>query len=203
MRLRIYGCWSAGLTITFLVVYGGLNAWTARRAFRLPLYADWELAIPRVPEAVLIYVSIQLLFLLPLWLLNIARIHALGRAMLTAILVAGALFAVLPGELGFDRALPNSWLAPLYGIVFLLDGPHNLFPSLHVGLSGLVLLFLARDARVGCRGAYATWWLLLCASVVLTHQHHLLDVAGGVALALVCYRLSGDPALRRAAGPAP
>ncbi len=27
------------------------------------------------------------------------------------------------------------------------------------------------------------WWLLLCLSVLFVHQHHLLDIAGGLVLA--------------------
>jgi len=191
-RLRTYSGWALTLTLAFAAVYGGLNWWTAERAFRFRLHGTWELAIPHVPEAALAYVSIQLLFLLPLWVLSVPRIARLGRAMLAAIVSAGVVFALLPTELGFARAVPDGWLAPLYRTIFALDLPHNLFPSLHVALCTLVMLFLVRDAHRRARALYLLWWLALAVSVLLTHQHHLLDVAGGLALGLASYAGSRD-----------
>ncbi len=186
-RFRVYLRWAIILTFTFVAVYGSLNWWTAQRAFRLHLYADWELAMPHLPEAVLVYVSVQTLYLLPPLALSVSRIARLGRAMLAAILIGGLMFVLLPAELGFERATPKSWLEPIYAVIYRLDRPHNLFPSLHVALGTLVLLFLARDAGFPVRLMYALWWLSLCASVLLTHQHHLLDVVGGLVLAVGCY----------------
>ena len=191
VRLRVYLRWTALLALTFVVVYGGLNAWTAHRALRFHLYWQWELAIPMLPEAILAYMSVQVLFLLPLWCLSAERIALLGRAMLLAIIVAGLVFALLPAELGFQRAVADGWVAPLYALVYALDAPHNLLPSLHVALGTLALAFLAREASARLRAWYAAWWVCLCASVVLTHQHHLLDVITGMILALGCYACSG------------
>jgi membrane-associated phospholipid phosphatase len=42
---------------------------------------------------------------------------------------------------------------------------------------------------------YVLWLVVVCASTVLTHRHHLLDVAGGIAITLAARRL------RRAAAP--
>lgn len=192
VRLGVYLRWVLILTPTFAIVYGGTNWWTSQRETRLHLYGEWELAIPLLPEALLIYISIHVLFLLPLWALNSARMACLGRAMLSATLAAGLVFLLLPAQLGYSRVEPRSWLNPVYELLYLLDRPHNLVPSLHVVLSTLVLLFLARDAGKRLRFVYGLWWLLMSASVVLTHQHHLLDVAAGLALGLACYGCFDD-----------
>jgi membrane-associated phospholipid phosphatase len=39
------------------------------------------------------------------------------------------------------------------------------------------------------RMLYALWLIVVCASTVLTHRHHLFDVASGIAIALVVRRL--------------
>ena len=46
-----------------------------------------------------------------------------------------------------------------------------------------ILLAFIDVAIAGLRIAYMTWLVAVCASTVLTHRHHLLDVASGLALA--------------------
>lgn len=193
-RLRVYCAWSAALLLVFILVYGGVNAWTEMRELRFRLYMEWELSIPRIPEAILVYVSIQPLFALPLLRLPAARIRGLGRTLLRALLLAGAIFILVPAELGFERTRPDSWLAPAFEALYVLDGPHNLIPSLHVAMSAVVLLYLGRDDPAPLRMLWAGWWLALCLSVLLTHQHHLLDVIAGAVLGVACYGASGDGA---------
>jgi membrane-associated phospholipid phosphatase len=85
---------------------------------------------------------------------------------------------LLPTQLG--------WTQPA---CFNLDYPHNLVPSLHVAYAVLA-------GAVVWNGATARWlrvlsgaWLaLLISSVLLVHQHHLLDVVTGAALGIFCYR---------------
>jgi membrane-associated phospholipid phosphatase len=68
--------------------------------------------------------------------------------------------------------------------------PHNLVPSLHVAASILLIAALWRALTpVWIRAGLLLWGVLLCASVVLVHQHHLLDVLGGWLLGLAAFRL--------------
>src|SRR5262245_54560708 len=53
---------SAGLSVLFLIVYGGCNWITARRADVGTFYFEWERKIPFVPFFILPYMSIDLLF---------------------------------------------------------------------------------------------------------------------------------------------
>jgi membrane-associated phospholipid phosphatase len=68
--------------------------------------------------------------------------------------------------------------------------PHNLVPSLHVDASILLIAALWRALpRAWIRAGLVLWGILLCATVVLVHQHHLLDVATGLLLGYLCFRL--------------
>src|SRR5215831_8107442 len=49
-------------TIWFVIVYAGCDAITAHRAARVRVHLDAELRIPFIPETVLVYSSIYLLF---------------------------------------------------------------------------------------------------------------------------------------------
>ena len=174
----------AGLRLSalFALVFYGADAWAAQRAWRWHVYAHWELAIPYWPQAYPIYHSV---FLLPLLLACKARtasqLRHWERRMAAAIVLAGIVFVLLPAELGFAPSDPGPW-SPLAQFTGLVAGRHNLLPSLHVALSLLTCRWLWPLVGARWRFALGLWWLLLVASVLLTHQHHLADVLTGAAL---------------------
>jgi hypothetical protein len=62
---------------------------------------------------------------------------------------------------------------------------YNLVPSLHVAYGTGVLGACMRIVPRLLQMLYVSWLTMLALSTILTHQHHLLDVAPGFALALV------------------
>ena len=54
---------SVGLSILFLIVYGGCNWITARRSDVGVFYFQWERTIPFVPLLILPYMSIDIFFI--------------------------------------------------------------------------------------------------------------------------------------------
>ena len=68
-----------------------------------------------------------------------------------------------------------------------MDLPYNLFPSLHIALGSLLVVTYARHTRGVIRALVCVWFILIAASAVLTWQHHILDVVGGLALAGYCF----------------
>ncbi len=172
------------LTLLFTVVYGGAN-WIAANSGRdVSLHFAWELAIPLVPWAILIYFSIALLFWLPLFACNIEGLRALGRRIALATLAAGLLFIVFPVRSGFPRIPPEGAFHALFSVLWELDGPFNSVPSLHIAYSTLIFRALSgRVAATHLRQLGGVWYVAICASVLLVHQHHLADIAGGIALA--------------------
>jgi membrane-associated phospholipid phosphatase len=67
--------------------------------------------------------------------------------------------------------------------VFSIDRPHNLVPSLHVIFSCAIALACADFASGALRIALLAWLVVIVASTLLVHQHHLLDLL--VAFAIV------------------
>jgi membrane-associated phospholipid phosphatase len=64
-----------------------------------------------------------------------------------------------------------------------LTGQHNLFPSLHVGLTLTIIICLFR---------YQSWWgrlllillfAILCLATLFTRKHFVADIAGGILVA--------------------
>lgn len=184
-------CWhylklSALLSVQFLLIYGGANLLSAHRSDVHQIYFEWELAVPLLPSMVWIYASIVPLMLSPLLCLDISQQNCLAKQMALAMLIAGAVFLVFPGKVGYESVanLPRAIAA-----IRSIDLPYNVFPSLHVALSSIIMLHLYRTFDSRGRVFLAVWLVALIASVLFTHQHHMADVLGGLALAWLCYRL--------------
>lgn len=189
LRWRTYGRWTGLNLLVFGTLYPLVNWLTGVRASTFGLYLDSERTIPFLPVWIWAYLSINLLFLLPPLFMRAADMPLLGRRMLVATVSGCLIFLLLPARLGFERVVPGDGLyRTVFGGLFQADGPHNLVPSLHVTYASLCILgFQAAAREWRTRVAWGLWLVTIMASTVLVHQHHLLDVASGLALAvLIC-----------------
>jgi len=94
--------------------------------------------------------------------------------------------------LGHTRPTTVPDFAPVFAAMYQLDLSHNLVPSLHITYSSLIVWVIAHALADSQRGRLWTtllrgWLTLIAASVLLVHQHHLLDVLAGLALGRYCY----------------
>jgi len=167
------------LSIMFVLVYGGMNGLNATRDTHYHWYMDQELSVPLIPGMIYVYLSLEILFLLPLFTMTRAGLERLGKQLAAAIVVSGVLFFLFPTEIGFIRQPGLTAGNPGFELVYWLDKPHNLFPSLHISLSALIVASIFYKGGIFWRGFLGVWLVLLTMSVVLTHQHHLLDIIGG------------------------
>jgi membrane-associated phospholipid phosphatase len=188
---RFVGLWAL-VCAEFVIVFVGADFITANHSWRLALYADAELAIPLVPEMVIPYSSVYLVFaLVPFVLRKRSELDAVAAALARVIAFAGLGFLLLPAELAYAPAaqeLAESGTVGAQRWAMWLDFAdrvnldYNLIPSLHVALFlACAGVFYAR-ARGSVRALLAAWSVAIAASTVLTHQHHLVDVVAGVAL---------------------
>jgi PAP2 superfamily len=174
---------AAWVALVFFPVYLGCAAVTAARASPWHLYADWELTIPFVPCMVVPYLSMFLLFLLPPLQLDEPELRALASRLVAASLLGGMVFLTLPAQMGFAPRNDAGIWQGIYSEIYRVDGPFNTVPSFHVIYTASILLAMIEVATPRLRRAYLAWLVVVCASTVLTHRHHLLDVATGLALA--------------------
>jgi predicted protein tyrosine phosphatase len=80
----------------------------------------------------------------------------------------------------------------MFEFLYGFDHPCNLFPSLHVAILIILCRIYHRHSRGILRGLISSWFGLIGLSTVLTYQHHVVDVAGGLALGLLCCYLIPD-----------
>lgn len=184
---KTYAFWAVWVGVAFFSVYPTCNWLTSLRGEYFNLYLPVELGVPFVPQFMLAYLSMYVLFALPPFFLNVAELTALGKQLIAGTIISGLVFILLPAKLGFVRAVPEDGIfGPLYANLFSIDMPHNMVPSLHVVFSALILLALSGASKSRLNNVFWYGWLLvICASTLLVHQHHSIDVIAGLAVAFL------------------
>lgn len=185
---------SLALSVLFLIVYGGCNWITARRANIPTFFFWWEIATPFVPFFILPYMSIDLFFVAAPFLCRTNReLSILTKRIATAIVVAGVCFLLFPLRFAFARPHVEGWLGAIFDWFRGLDAPFNQLPSLHAALMMILADVYVSHTRGIARMATVIWFLLIALSPLFTYQHHVIDIAGGLVLAGVCFWIFRTP----------
>jgi protein-tyrosine phosphatase/membrane-associated phospholipid phosphatase len=187
---------SIGLSLLFVVVYGGCIWITSHRGDVGNCYFQWERTIPFVPFMILPYMSIDLFFVAAPFLLRTDReLKLFSKRVAAAIIVAGICFLLFPLRFAFPRPHAEGWLGAVFDWFRAMDAPYNLFPSLHAALCLLLVDLYARKLRGVFFVATMAWFVLVGLSPLLTYQHHVIDILGGFILAGYCFYFFRDPSL--------
>jgi hypothetical protein len=199
--------WAGVMTACFFAVYSSCTWVTHWRDCRDPasvgtFYFGWERSFPFVPAMILPYMSIDLFFFFaPFVCEDGHEMRAHGKRVICALVVAAACFLAFPLKMGPQFVHPP--VGGLFGLLFSLlgqfDRPYNLVPSLHMAFRSLLLVVFIRRVRGIARILLHGWFILIVVSLLLTWQHHLVDLIAGQVLAICCLRGFPD----RAAGPDP
>ena len=177
---------SVGLSLLFLLIYGAC-LWVTAGAVRRgsSIFPGSEHLF--VPFMILPYMSIDLFFVAcAISFSRCAGAFAFAARVASAIFLAGVCFLISRFASPFrDRMLRVGW-APLR-LVPRVDAPYKLIPSLHAALLLFLIDAYARHLRRPKRFAVMSWFVLIGLSPLLTHQHHVIDILGGFALAALCF----------------
>ncbi len=178
-------------TIAFVGVYGFCNSYASTAEVTYRVYADWELKIPLVPWMMIPYRSLDWIFIVAFFWLGKKEIARFSLHMVVGVLLAAIVFILFPGELGFVRPDPATlgFWEPVYRLLYKLDKPHNLYPSLHITYSYFGLKAI-HDYNKNFKISLICliWFISICFSVILTYQHHLIDIVLGFALGHGVYK---------------
>jgi membrane-associated phospholipid phosphatase len=157
----------------FLAVFAGAAALGDHYPARFHVGFGWEDGIPLWPWTAAIYLSLDLMGI-PL-LVRFPTVKAIRPVLLALtfeLTVASACFLLFPVVDGFHDPPATGLLAFARSMAL----QHNYFPSLHVALA-----FTAAGLLDGVW--MFVWATLIALSTLTTHQHYLVDVFGGMALA--------------------
>jgi membrane-associated phospholipid phosphatase len=182
--------WLAAATALFLFSYGGCLWFTAQRAAVPSFYFAWERHIPYVPWMIWPYLSIDLFFLGSFFVCRRRdELSALGRRLILATVLAAACFLCFPLRYGFAVPPTEGFLGGVIGAFRTFDRPFNLAPSLHIAFRSILWVVYVRHAKGALRPAVKVWFVLVGLSTLLVYQHHVIDVVGGLFLAMLCLHL--------------
>ncbi len=177
----------------FAAVYTLTAFLAATRTSNYNFAFAWEAQIPIVGAAVWLYLSIVLLFVLPPFCVRrLDELKGLSRGLCAGIVIAGVIFYLFPAGVMWPRAVDGQNLPWALTYLHEIDKPFNTLPSLHVFFATVFTAFVSRRVR-RARIWLWPWWAGICVSVLLVHQHHVLDIVAGAALAVFVLRLIIEP----------
>lgn len=169
----------------FFPVYFGTSYLVSPERAPLALFFDWETRIPLVSWMIWPYLTLFTLFCVPLVQMTSDEMHRLTLQSTIPLLTAGVCFVVIPCRIGFPPAEIDGWHRLVFDFLWAVDNPRNLVPSLHIAFSTLILLGARQVTIARLRPFYLAWLVVMACAVILVHQHHILDVVTGIAIAMI------------------
>jgi len=162
------------------------------------LATPFDSMIPFIPAMIVPYSWSLVLFVVSFFLVRTSiQLSLLSYRLILATVFACLIFYFYPARFSFSRSIPDDWTQLGYQFLQLVDKPFNQLPSLHVSYAMLLGVSLWDVVASKKRWGSAAYRLLLTGictlialSTVLTYQHHLLDMFGGVVLAVLVMILS-------------
>jgi hypothetical protein len=174
------------IMLTSLGCYLAVEWWRGPAA-SIVTQTAWDRSIPFWPGWVWVYLFPYLLGPVVVGLLSRETFAWYVRRGIPLVVTSLLIFILVPTRTVRPDAtgIGDSITADLYRNIAAVDGPAaNAAPSLHVSLTCLLAVALFIDFprwRVVSLAAVSVVWL----STLFTHQHHIIDVVSGIALALV------------------
>ena len=174
---------AVGVSLVFLVVYGGTSYITSLRAPVGTWVYDWERHIPFVAWMIVPYMSIDLFFVAaPFFCRGRRELTTLTRRLTATVCIGGAVFLIYPLQLAVERPTASGFPGMIYNAFTAMDRPYNLLPSLHIALRTVLMAHYHRHSRGRTRTLLHVWFFLIGLSTLLVWQHHIIDVVGGFLL---------------------
>ncbi|MBN9686505.1 MULTISPECIES: phosphatase PAP2 family protein [unclassified Corallococcus] len=189
-ELKRTGAMTCGFALFFLAVYGGASWVTGFYSGGLRVDLPFEQHIPFMPGWAAVYISMDVLLLLSLFIFRTWRQMLPFALALCAQTVLGALcFLVLPVEVAWPpRAVTGIW-ASIFQAADTMNLERNYLPSLHVAFACTAALAYRERSGPVASTVFALWALAIAASTLLIHEHHMVDVFAGALLAWGMWRV--------------
>ncbi len=177
--------------VVFFVVFSGADFLTAQRSHKIAGGFGFERNIPFLPNFIIVYCSGSVMLFLSPWMLQKnTQFVPFFKVMLLELFIAAAFFLSIPFKLLQPPVVTDTGLI---GDIFywcdLANLDYNYFPSLHVAFAFTMAFFVAEEKKSWQQIICLVWASAVALSTLLTKQHYLLDVAGGLILSIICYRL--------------
>ncbi len=182
-RPYVWICLGAMLLTQMLVYYATRLLLPGRTLNSLATALDGR--IPFVPEWIVVYFLSYVSWLVSaLWIISDSRAHGcrFAAAYVLSLLLAGAAFLAYPGTIQRPDPVGAGFFPAWVRLLYRIDPPTNLCPSLHVMLS-----YFCWRGTMGCRTipGWYRWFnllflILVCLSILFIKQHAVVDIPAAV-----------------------
>ena len=165
------------------------------------IMSAWDEKIPLVPWTVLIYLGCYLFWGVNYWLCADQDAKQRNRfycADFLAKAVCAVVFLTFPTTNTRPVSLGQDGWGFIMKLLYWVDSPDNLFPSIHCLVSWLCWVGVRGRKDIPCWYRYTSLLLGLavCVSTLTTRQHVIIDVFGGVFLAELAWFVSKFACIR-------
>ncbi|MDD6920230.1 MAG: phosphatase PAP2 family protein [Eubacteriales bacterium] len=161
--------------------------------YHYDLTIAFDMAVPLQPWWVIIYV-----LSFPFWAVMYIIIAREGEEQcaklvitdIVAKIICGVFFVLMPTTIARPE-LGNSLGDYLLSIIYGVDMPYNLFPSIHCLVSWLCFIGIRKEKNASFKLKLFTciFAIAICLSTQLTKQHYIVDLVSGIAMAEGLYWL--------------
>ncbi len=173
-------------------VWSGLYFWIAESrvdAIKHTMIVEFDGKIPFIPEWVWIYLTVYMIFLIPLFGLTDRRLlKVVMSSYITVMLICYVFFYFYPVEYPRPELVVNDFSTWALSLVYKNDKPWNCFPSSHCAMAMMAALVLLE-----INWSFGIWGLTVALSIgvstLFTKQHFILDVITGFSLSILVYYL--------------
>lgn len=174
--------------IFFYIFFYNIDYYVSRSSQELlHLYFNWEKKIPFLKIAFVPYIGILILpLLIPFEKYNKGEFYFLIIRLITSMIVGGFFFFFFPCKIGFpQRPISRDFEIFIQNVA----GKNNLFPSLHVCLTIIIVNSFYCKVSNQVKPYLLLIVVILILSTLFSHQHHLIDVFGGVVLSFLAIKI--------------
>ncbi len=114
-------------------------------------------------------------------------------------LLCTAVFIIYPTTMSRPAVPEDAFASPLLELLYMIDSPDNLFPSMHCTASWFAARYPMRCSAIPKWYKAIAWvsLFLVFASVLYTKQHVIIDIFGGIIAAELCIQFSERTKLYR------
>ena len=173
------------IIICYSFLYSLINSLPLHRKI-LPFILN-ESSIPFLPFTLIFYLSS---FVQSIFVLRVLPMVILKRVMDVSILfifIFFILYILYPVKYPREIYASNIYY---YRLFYLIDKEGNCFPSLHVFVAIVFAYFYVFITRSIIKKILMwIWCFVITISVLTTKQHYMIDVFGGIALALLYFKI--------------
>lgn len=188
---------TTSFVLLFAIFFGGADAIAGVIPWRFEVTLPFESSIPFVPETVFAYLALNpLLAIAPFVLRRWQDLLPLFAALVFATVVGAVFFVAFPVHTTFAERKVEGALGPIFSLADTINLDQNFFPSLHVAFAVIAAFAYAPKLAAPGRAILFAVTAAIAVSTVLIHEHHVLDVLGGLLLALLAWHTAGGWARR-------